>query len=472
MSSNTSVVILAAGLGKRMFSTLPKVLIPICGRPMLFNILDKVAEVLPKTRVAIVVGHQKDNVIAQVRAQNFNLQIDFVEQAEQKGTGHAVKCAMSSDWGKKSVAAKENVLVLPGDLPLVTAELIREISEPLKRGSAMRLLTAILPDPFGYGRIVRKGKKGGVLRIVEEKDAAARDKTIKEVGLSIYTFQSQFLATGADSLKNNNAQKEYYLTDLVQMAVAKKRAVETLTWENAEDVRGVNNPYELALASDTLNDRILKRHALAGVRFVDLHTVRIDPEVKIESDVTIYPGVILEGKTSISKSTILGPNVFLKNMKVGEGCEIKAGSVGEDSEIAAHVKLGPYAHLRPESFVGKDSKIGNFVELKKARIGEHTAISHLSYVGDAEVGSRVNIGCGFITCNFDGRVIDGQRKHKTTIEDDVFVGSDCQTVAPVTLKKGAYVASGSTITETVEEGALAIARSRQTNKPGYAKKLK
>jgi bifunctional UDP-N-acetylglucosamine pyrophosphorylase/glucosamine-1-phosphate N-acetyltransferase len=466
-SSNAAVIILAAGLGKRMASSLPKVLVPVCGKPMLFHILDRVAAELPGARVAVVVGYQKEKVIELTNAQNFNLEIDFVEQPEQKGTGHAVKCAMVSPWGKKIVDAKANVLVLPGDLPLLTTELVRDMAEPLKRGSAMKLLTANLADPFGYGRIIRKGKKGAVQRIVEEKDATQREKLVQEVGLSIYTFQAQFLATGVESLKPNNAQKEYYLTDLVSHAVQKKRAIETLTWENSEDVRGVNNPYELSLAGEILNSRVVKQHALSGVRFICLKTCRVEPTVKISPDVTIYPGVNLEGSTEIGAGTTLGPNVFLRNVKIGERCEIKAGTYAEDSTVAAEVKLGPYAHLRPETSIGKGAKIGNFVELKKAKIGEKTAISHLSYVGDAEVGARVNIGCGFVTCNYDGK-----NKHKTIIEDEVFVGSDCQTVAPVTLKKRSYIASGSTITDTVEEDALAIARSRQVNKPGYAKKIR
>jgi bifunctional UDP-N-acetylglucosamine pyrophosphorylase/glucosamine-1-phosphate N-acetyltransferase len=466
-SSNAAVIILAAGLGKRMASALPKVLVPVCGKPMLFHILDQVAKELPGARVAVVVGYQKEKVIELTQAQNFNLKIDFIEQIEQKGTGHAVKCAMTSGWGKKVVEAKANVLVLPGDLPLLTTELVCEMAEPLKRGSALRLLTAVLAEPLGYGRIIRKGKKGPVLRIVEEKDASAREKLVQEVGLSIYTFQAQFLATGVESLKPNNAQKEYYLTDLISHAVQKKRAVETLTWETSEDVRGVNNPYELSLAGEILNSRVIKNHAMNGVRFICLKTCRVDPTVKIAPDVTIYPGVILEGATEIAARTTIGPHVFLKNMKVGENCEIKAGTYAEDSVLAAEVKLGPYAHLRPETSIGKGTKIGNFVELKKAKIGEKSAISHLSYVGDAEVGNRVNIGCGFITCNYDGK-----SKHKTTIEDEVFVGSDCQTIAPVTLKKRSYIASGSTITDLVEEDALAIARSRQVNKAGYAKKIR
>ena len=468
----TAVIILAAGLGKRMASSLPKVLIPVCGRPMLFQILDRLQEVAPGTRVNLVVGHQKERVIESVAVEGYDLKIDFTEQAEQKGTGHAVRCAMDSDWGAATLKAKEDVLVLPGDLPLITGDLIRDMLEPLKRGSAMRLLTATLPDPTGYGRIVRKGKAGSVLRIVEEKDATPREKLLNEVGVSIYTFAPQFLTTGVASLKNTNAQKEYYLTDLIAQAASKKRTIETLSWDSPEDVRGVNNPYELSLAADLLNARILKGHALNGVRFVSLHSCRIEPCVRIEPDVTIYPGVILEGQTRIGKGTVIGPNSLLKNTTVGEGVEIKSGTVAEESVIGNSVKVGPYAHLRPGSAVRQGAKIGNFVELKKTVIGENTSVAHLSYLGDAEVGKNVNIGCGFITCNFDGRIIDGSRKHKTVIEDEVFVGSDCQTVAPVTLKRGSFVASGSTITETVEADALAIARTRQVVKPGYAKKLR
>ena len=471
-TSNTSVIILAAGLGKRMYSSLPKVLVPVCGRPMLFNSLLELESVIPNAHVAIVVGHQKEKVIEQVTSQNFNLKIEFIEQPEQKGTGHAVKCAMAGAWGKRAVLNKENVFVLSGDLPLLSAELVKEMSEPLKRGVAMKLLTAVLNDPFGYGRIVRKSKKGPVLRIVEQKDATAREKEINEVGLSIYTFQAQFLASGVEALKNNNAQKEYYLTDLVQAASSKKREIETKIWENVDDVRGVNNPFELSQAGEVLNSRIIRNFAMHGVRFTSLSNCRVEPTVKIAADVSIGPGAVLEGKTEIASGVTIGANVVLKNVKVGAGAEVKAGTYGEDSIIGENVKIGPYAHLRPESVVGKNSKIGNFVELKKTTIGEDTSVAHLSYLGDATVGSHVNIGCGFVTCNFDGRIIDGQRKHKTTIEDHVFVGSDCQTVAPVTLKKGSYVASGSTVTEDVPEEALAIARCRQVTKPGYAKKLK
>jgi bifunctional UDP-N-acetylglucosamine pyrophosphorylase/glucosamine-1-phosphate N-acetyltransferase len=472
-SNNTAIIILAAGLGKRMHSSLPKVLVPVCGRAMILHILDRVQESAPGSRVALVVGHQKEKVIEAVQAENYSkLNIEFVVQPEQKGTGHAVRCAMESSWGKNLLAAKGCVLVLPGDLPLITNELIEDMTLPLQRATVIRLLTAQMPDPAGYGRIVRKGKKGSVLRIVEEKDANLRERLITEVGLSIYSFQSAFLSVFVQSLKNTNAQKEFYLTDLIEIATKKKRTIETLPWADASEVRGINNPYELSQVCSLMMGRVVKAHALAGVRFMSLTNVRIESSVRIEPDVTVYSNVILEGATRIGSGSVIGPGVYLKNVVVGTQCEIKAGTIAEDSEIASQAKVGPYAHLRPESKVGERSKIGNFVELKKTTIAEDTSISHLSYLGDAIVGSRVNIGCGFVTCNYDGRIINGQRKHQTIIEDDVFVGSDCQTVAPVVLKKGSFVASGSTITEEVPQDSLAIARSRQVNKLNYAKKLK
>lgn len=464
---------MAAGFGKRMYSSLPKVLIPVCGKPMVFHILSRISEAAPGARVAVVVGHQKEKVIAAIQGAGFDkLKIDFIEQPDPKGTGHAIQCVMSSGWGKHAVQNKEEVLVLPGDLPLITQELIQEMTLPLAKGAVMRLLTATLSDPFGYGRIVRKSKKGPVIRIVEEKDANLREKAIQEVGLSIYSFKAPFLANSVATLKNNNAQKEYYLTDLVQAASKMKKPIDVLSWESVEDVRGINNSLELSIACEMLNQRVLREHAIRGVRFQNFSNTRVESSVKIAPDVTVYTGAILEGTTEIETGVTIGPNVVLRNVVVKAGAEIKAGTYAEDSIISENSKIGPYAHLRPGSVVGANAKIGNFVELKKTKIGRDTSVAHLSYLGDAEVGERVNVGCGFVTCNFDGRVINGERKHKTIIEDDAFIGSDCQTVAPVKVGKGAYVASGSTITEEVEPESLAIARSRQVNKPGYAKKLK
>jgi bifunctional UDP-N-acetylglucosamine pyrophosphorylase/glucosamine-1-phosphate N-acetyltransferase len=467
-------MILAAGLGKRMRSSLPKVLHEIGGKSLLFHILDHVKEVAPGAPVGVVVGHGREKVEASVRANALyqGMRISFIHQPEQRGTGHAARCAMDSKWGEEMVQSKAEVLVLPGDLPLIPASLVSQMLAPLTRGDAMRLLTCALPDPTGYGRIVRRGKSGPVLRIVEEKDANLREKAIREVGASIYTFQAAFLKFSLSRISNKNAQGEYYLTDLISMASRAKKGIDVLEWASHEDLRGVNDPWELSQAGRILNERVVRSWALKGVKFIDPLSTYIEPSVVIDEDVVVHPGAILQGRTHVGREAMIGPRVVLKDMEIGAGAQIKVGTVGESSKIGPRAQVGPYAHFRPDSEVGSEAKIGNFVELKKTRIGEHSSVAHLSYLGDAEVGRNVNIGCGFVTCNFDGRVIDGQRKHQTVIEDDVFLGSDCQTIAPVKIGKGAYVASGSTITENVEPGSLAIARSRQVNKPGYAKKLR
>ncbi len=476
--SSAGIIILAAGQGKRMKSSLPKVLHSISGQPLLFHILERVREAAPKSSVAVVVGHGREQVEAAVRSEAAfaEMDISFVHQREQKGTGDAARSAMDSPWGEKILAKKAAVLVLPGDLPLLPRALVEQMLAPLGKSEALRLLTCELPDPTGYGRVVRRGKGGPVLKIVEEKDASIKEKAIREVAASIYSFQSAFLKTGLGRLSNKNAQGEFYLTDLISQASSKssgaKKKIDVLQWAQPEDLRGVNDLWELAQAERILNERCVKNWAKQGVRFIDPWSTRLDVQVELSEGVVVYPGAVLSGKTQIGRDTKIGPQAVLKNAVVGEGCNIKTGSVVEDSVIEDRVNLGPYAHLRPESRVRSDAKIGNFVELKKATIGKNTSVAHLSYLGDAEVGRNVNIGCGFVTCNFDGRVIDGSRKHRTIIEDEVFMGSDCQAIAPVRIGKGSYIASGSTIYEDVEAGALAIARSRQVTKSGYAAKLK
>ena len=474
MPQNLGVMILAAGQGKRMRSALPKVLHEIGGKPLIFHILSHVQKVASHAAVAVVVGHDRERVEKSIREHGAfsSLNITFIHQTEQKGTGHAARCAMDSAWGEARVKTKADVLVLPGDLPLITAELVQQMLEPIGRGEALRLLTCTLPDPTGYGRVVRRGKKGSVLRIVEEKDASLREKEIQEAAVSIYTFQAAFLKYGLQKLSNKNAQGEFYLTDLISQAARSKKKVDVLHWNNSEDLRGVNDPWELAQASRILNERCLRDWALKGVKFLHPWTTWIDLSVELEEDVVVHPGVILSGATKVTRGATIGPRCVLKNVVIGKDANLKTGTVADDSVIGDGAQVGPYAHLRPGSVVGAHAKIGNFVELKKARIGERTSVAHLSYVGDADVGKDVNIGCGFVTCNFDGRVVNGERKHRTIIEDNVFLGSDCQTIAPVKIGRGAYVASGSTITEDVEPEALAIARARQVNKPGYAKKLR
>lgn len=457
-------MILAAGLGKRMKSPLPKVLHDVCGEPMLVHLLRSVKEATPPgTPVAIIVGHGREQVERLVleNPEFGELKIDFIHQLEQKGTGHAARVAIESPWGLKRVSENAEILVLPGDLPLISSNLISEMVRPLEGSLKLRALTCLLEDPTGYGRAIRKGKS--ISKIVEEKDASPAQKKIREVVASIYSFSAKFLSTELPKIKTKNAQGEYYLTDLV---AASKGKCGILAWQVAEDVRGVNDLWELALAEKMFQRRIVETHARAGVRFLDIDSVAIESNVKIGSGVKIHRGVVLRGKTSVGEGSDIGSNCVLRSVKVGSNVEMKAGCYCENAEIGDGAKVGPYAHLRPESVVGREAKIGNFVELKKARIGEKTSVAHLSYVGDAVIGDRVNIGCGFITCNYDGK-----NKHLTTIEDDAFVGSDVQVVAPLTIGRGAYIASGSTLTQNVPGGDLAIARTRQVNKPGYAAKF-
>jgi bifunctional UDP-N-acetylglucosamine pyrophosphorylase / glucosamine-1-phosphate N-acetyltransferase len=475
-----TLLILAAGLGKRMKSPLPKVLHEVCGEPMLVALLRSVAEAIPEANVGIIVGHGREEVERVVREALTSvsllskLQVEFLLQAKQLGTGHAVREAMDTAWGRSRTFAKAPILVLPGDSPQIPPALIEAMGAPLEKGTAVRVLSCRLPEPKGYGRIVRVAGKaqGSVLRIVEEKDANLKERAIQEVATSIYTFDGAFLSSYLPRLKNKNAQGEYYLTDLVALAAKAKKKIKSLVWANSDDVRGVNDLWELSIVERALQLRIIERHARNGVRFLDPWSVAIEAGVVLGSNVRIHRGVVLRGATTIGDRVDIGSNTVLRSTRVGDEVVFKAGCYSENSVVEAGAKVGPYAHLRPESHVGRDSKIGNFVELKKAVIGEKTSIAHLSYVGDAKIGNRVNIGCGFITCNFDGRVKNGSRKHVTVIEDDCFIGSDVQMVAPIRIGKGAYVASGSTITKDVESDALAIARARQETRPGYAKRLR
>ncbi|MEK6706933.1 MAG: bifunctional UDP-N-acetylglucosamine diphosphorylase/glucosamine-1-phosphate N-acetyltransferase GlmU [Bdellovibrionota bacterium] len=474
MKQHQRVIILAAGKGKRMKSSLPKVLHEISGQPMITHILKCVSETIPNASVALVVGHEREKVEAAVRGSEYcaGMDITFITQNEQKGTGHATKRVIESAWGESLLSSRSAVLILPGDVPLISNKLIREMITPLRRGEVLRLLTCEFTDPTGYGRVVRRGKSGAVCRIVEEKDATSREKLINETAVSIYYIQAQFLRFALDRLCDDNSQQEYYLTDILSQAVRTKRKIDVLKWSCAEDLHGINDLWELTKANRVMNDRYLRALAISGVRFVDPTSTWVDVTVKINEDVTVYPGAILKGKSGIGRGVIIGPNVLLRDVQVSAEANIKAGTVAEQSTIGEHSQVGPYAHLRPGSSVGAGAKIGNFVELKKAVVGENSSIAHLSYLGDADIGKNVNIGCGFVTCNFDGRTVAGERKHKTVIEDNVFMGSDCQVVAPVRIGRGAYIASGSTITSDVEADALAIARSRQVVKPGYAKKLR
>ncbi len=454
MPENLAVVILAAGQGTRMKSTLPKVLHPVVGKPMLAHVI-VTALALDARPVVPVIGHGAELVRDAMTGE----QLVFAIQAEQLGTGHALQCAEAALEGFQG-----DLLLLCGDVPLLRQENLQELIDHHRAsGAAVTILTAKMPDPTGYGRIIRGAD--GVERIVEEKDANTEERLVTEINTGIYLFQAPLVFNFLKQLDNQNAQGEYYLTDVVAAAKAAGRRVEALVIARAEEAMGINDRVQLSQADAILRQRINAEHQKAGVTIVDPTATYIGPDVKIGADTIIHPGAHLRGQTTIGKDCVVEPGVIVTDCTVGDGVHLKPGSVLSESEIGHHCAVGPMAHLRPGTVLSGNNKIGNFVETKKAVIGEKSQASHLTYIGDATLGKNVNIGCGTITCNYDG-----VNKHQTIIEDDVFVGSDTQFVAPVKIGRGSLIGAGSTITKDVPADALAIARSEQKNIAGWAEK--
>ena len=459
MSNNLEVVILAAGLGTRMKSATIKILHRAAGRPIIDYVLDLAGGVCERPPVMIV-GHQRDAVRAAVgeRAR-------FAVQEEQLGTGHAVLQA-ASVLEQDGVDGKQ-ILILSGDVPLTRPETLRRLLDQHERdGNALTLLTMTPSDPAMYGRIVRDNS-GGVARIVEVKDASDAEKQIGEVNGGIYVFRGEHLFSNLRNLKTNNAQKEYYLTDLLQVLRDGGHRVGAVIADDASEALGVNSRAELAQVEAEIQRRVVEKLMSEGVTFRNPGTVVIDSTVTIGADTVVYPFVTLEGTTSIGKDCVVDPGVHLVNTRVGNNVHLKTGTVADDAVIEDDAAVGPYAHLRPGTKLGKHVKVGNFVETKKAVFGDGAKASHLSYIGDAEVGADVNIGAGTITCNYDG-----VNKHKTVLEDGVFIGSDTQLVAPVRVGRGAYVGAGSTITKDVPPDALALSRTPQKIVEGWATRKK
>jgi bifunctional UDP-N-acetylglucosamine pyrophosphorylase / glucosamine-1-phosphate N-acetyltransferase len=451
-----TIVILAAGLGTRMKSAVAKVLHPLAGRPLIQHVLNAAAEV-EHEKIVLVLGHQADLV----RSAAGNFQIESVIQAEQLGTGHAVLQAT-----KMIAASSGPVLVLSADTPLLMSTTLKEVLEAHKKSkAAVTVLTAIMENPFGYGRIVRL--KSSVRRIVEEKDATGAQKKIREINTGIYCFDSKFLLSSLGTLDKNNAQSEYYLPDTIARAKMLKRTVVAIPCKDPDEVMGVNSRQELSRAEAVLRDRTNRKWMREGVTMLDPDTVFIGFDVVIGRDVVLYPGVRIEGKTNIGNNCIVYPGSRIINSDIGDTVTIKDHCVIEESMIAHGAAIGPFAHLRPKSVIGEKAKIGNFVEVKKSTFGEGSKASHLSYIGDATIGKGVNIGAGVITCNYDG--FD---KYPTIIEDNVFVGSDAQLVAPVRIGHDAIIAAGATITKDVPADALAISRVPQFHKEGYSSRRK
>ena len=449
-----SCVVLAAGLGKRMKSGLPKVLHKVCGIPMLRTVVDTVRGLDPH-KIVVVVGGQRDLI----RKTLNDDKVIYASQGEAKGTAHALKCAMPELRDFRGV-----VVVVNGDTPLLGAGTIKRlVSLHRKDGNAVSVLSFEAANPDNYGRILRDAS-GRVSAIVEHRDAGPEQIKIKEVNSGVYAINHEALRI-LNRIRVNASKGEFYLTDIVSETL--KRGLKTAAYcmGSEEEFMGVNTREELLRASVIMKKRIVSGWMSKGVTFLDADSVCINPGVSIGRDTTIYPNVCLEGRTKIGERSMIYPNVRIQDSSIGNGAVIKDSTVIEDSEVKDGASVGPFAHIRPGSVIGENVRIGNFVEVKKSAIGQGTKASHLSYIGDAVVGKDVNIGAGTITCNYDGR-----EKHKTEIGDGVFVGSDTQLIAPVRVGRGAFIGAGSTITESVPPMSLAVSRTKQTNIRDWAKK--
>lgn len=438
-------VILAAGAGTRMKSEKAKVAHELCGKPMINWVIDAVKGAGVE-EIIVVTGYQEEQVRGCI-SEN----VIFTSQKEQLGTGHALMQAMPLLNGGKG-----SCLVLCGDIPLITAQTLRNLAENhINSGRAMTVLTAVVEDPHGYGRIIRDSM-GNACRIVEQKDADEKQRNIKEINSGIYCYDIQWLEESLKKLDNNNMQKEYYLTDTVSIIYENGGSVGAITLDNHEEMLGINDRVQLAAAERILNRRIIERHMKNGVTFLIPDSCIVEERVSIGSDTVIYPGTILKGSTSIGSNCVIGPNCMISDTTIDSNTKI-IFSVINESRIGANSTVGPFAYLRPGSIIGEKVKIGDFVEIKKSVIGDETKISHLTYVGDAEIGKNVNLGCGVVFVNYDGKV-----KNKTIVGDNSFIGCNVNLISPVEVKPNSYIAAGSTITEEVPEYSLAIARSRQT----------
>lgn len=451
------ILILAAGQGKRMHSSLPKVLHPVLFHPMLHHVID-LSFSLPHSSVSVVVGHGKEAV---TKACSGYPRIQFFHQEEQRGTAHAV--GVAKDFLK---TVKGHVLILSGDVCLLRKESVEALLHThFEKNQALTFATTHLENPKGYGRILR-GDKRQVLGIREEADASPIERKITEINAGIYCFEIESLLGALDKIKSGNKQGEYYLTDAIALLIHEGKRVDGFALADAEEIHGVNDRKALSDAEKILQKRTNDHLMLSGVTIHLSDSVLIDPKSEISADVVIGPGTQIS-QSHIQKGAVIEGHCRIHDCRIEEGAHIKQGSYLEGSVIGKEAKVGPYAHLRPESNLGRGVKIGNFVEVKKSTLGEDSKASHLSYIGDAEIGKNVNLGCGFITCNYDGK-----KKHKTVIEDEVFVGSDTQVVAPLTVGRGSYIASGSTLTKDVPADSLALSRTKQENKIGYAKRFK
>ena len=455
--SELHVVILAAGKGTRMKSELPKVLHRIGGRTLLDRVLDT-ASVLNPASTTIVVGHEARRIEAHLGVRPGT---HFVLQEPQLGTGHALLQAAPVLRNRSGT-----LVLLSGDVPLLSRAAVRGLVETHTASSATAtVLTASVDRPYGYGRIVRT--QGRITRIVEERDASAAQREIREINSGIYAFALEPLFGALEKLASDNAQGEYYLPDLVAIYRRRRRVVTTYTVANALEVRGINSRTELAEVSSIMRQQKNEELMAAGVTLIDPATAYIDTDVEIGADTVIHPCVFLESGTRIGAACEIHAGSRIVNSTLGDRVVVRNHSIITDSTIAPDALVGPFAHLRPGANIGEKARVGNFVEVKNTSLGKGSKANHLAYLGDAKVGAEVNVGAGTITCNYDGAA-----KHQTVIEDEAFIGSNATLVAPVTVGRGAYVAAGSSVTDAVPPGALAIARGRQENKEGWVERRK
>lgn len=452
--SNRFAVILVAGKGTRMKSKLYKVLHPVCGKPMVQHVVNEVSQ-LGLQKLVTVVGYGAEKVQEQLGNVS-----EFALQAEQLGTAHAVDQAAS-------VLANEEgtTLVICGDTPLITAETMEALLQQHEEAGAMAtVLTAYIEEPAGYGRIVRN-ENGHVEKIVEHKDANEKELAIKEINTGTYCFDNKALFASLSKVSNDNVQGEYYLPDVIEILKNEGHIVSAYQTEHFDETLGVNDRVALSQAEIIMKNRINRKNMVNGVTIIDPSNTYISADAIIGSDTVLHPGTVIEGNTVIGSDCEIGPHTVIRDSEIGDRTVIRQSTV-HDSKLGTEVSVGPFAHIRPDSVIGDEVRVGNFVEIKKTVFGNRSKASHLSYIGDAQVGEDVNLGCGSITVNYDGK-----NKFKTVIGNGVFIGCNSNLVAPVTVEDGAYVAAGSTITENVPSKALSVARARQVNKEDYVDQL-
>ncbi|AGH96378.1 bifunctional UDP-N-acetylglucosamine diphosphorylase/glucosamine-1-phosphate N-acetyltransferase GlmU [Pseudobdellovibrio exovorus] len=449
-----TAIILAGGQGTRMKSPLPKVLHPVAGQPMIARVIGTCRQA-GITQVRVVVGHGQSLVKTVLEPLNVSTHV----QEQQLGTANAVQSANLE-------SLETDVIIMNGDHPLITDQDLKNfISDFKEQQLDLAVITVELDNPAEFGRIVRKHDQ--LVSIVEAKDASMETLKIREVNTGIYLAKASVLKKYIPLIKNNNSKKEFYLTDLIDLALTDRLKVQALLSKNTDVAHGVNNQAELAEATKKVFQSKTKKLMENGVIFIDPQATHVEEGVIIGAGSVIYPGAFIRGKTAIGAFTVIEPNCFISDSIIGDSVHMKAGSYIEQVIIKNKASVGPYARLRPETTIGESAHVGNFVEMKKVNFGNKSKAGHLTYLGDAEIGEDVNIGCGTITCNYAA----DKKKYKTVIGDRVFVGSDTQLVAPVTVESDSLIASGTTVTKNVPAGALALSRSPQVNKEGYAKKF-